>query len=101
MSREESRLILEAETLKARVERLHKTWRAGAHEAVVREIGTLAITMRPTPRQEAVEVMRAIAKKVMPDGWVYDVIEPIGSDPVFVVLHYDEPYRPQSVTYHR
>lgn len=104
MDRREDYLVDQAKRTTERVEKLYAAWKAGLGEAVAREIGTIDIeseivlevpmggmSTMPPPSVDAA-VMRAIAKRVVPKGWNWQVIESITGKPAFVIGTWEDPF---------
>jgi hypothetical protein len=103
MSYHEDYLVSQAKRVTERVESLYKAYKNGLGDGVAREIGELTVEVdmpRPgmlgrsmavgNPRGKA--IMEAIARRVVPKGWNWQVQETYGSGPVFVMMTYEDPF---------
>jgi hypothetical protein len=104
MSHGEDYLVSQAKRVSERVESLYKAYKNGLGEAVAREIGELSIEVEVqrgfsvlgrdmvlgNPMGKA--VMEAIARRVVPAGWSWQVMEMLGGDVAFVIGTYEDPF---------
>jgi hypothetical protein len=86
----------EGERLKKRAENLFDRAIAGEIEAVIEELGNIDIQFDHGYGIVAGDhydagLLRAIAKKVFPDGWEWMVVEIFGEKPQIKVISYNAP----------
>jgi hypothetical protein len=107
MSHGEDYLVSQAKRVTERVESLYKAYKNGLGDGVAREIGELTVEVdmpRPgmlgrsmavgNPRGKA--IMEAIARRVVPKGWNWQVMEMADGNVAFVIGTYEDPFEKSS-----